>query len=136
MPGSVYHRIANQVADWLASVPKCQINSSTKQISEQLSSHSLSEDEELVSFDVYSLYTNVPVIEAINFCADLLFREGAEKLSVDKDTFIELAKIASCNVVMSTHDGYYQQVDGLAMGSPPCHAKCHQGVPCRRSDLH
>jgi len=119
MPGSAYHRIAIQVADWLASVPECQINSSTQKISEQLSSHTLSEDEELVSFDVSSLYTNVPVTEAIDVCADLLFREGAEKPPVDKNTFIELAKIASCNVVMSTHDGYYQQVDGLAMGSPP-----------------
>ena len=30
-----------------------------------------------------------------------------------------LAKIASFNVLMSTHDGYYYQKDGLAMGSPP-----------------
>ena len=42
-----------------------------------------------------------------------------EKPPVDRETFIELAKIASCNVIMSTHNGYYQQVDGLAMGSPP-----------------
>ena len=38
---------------------------------------------------------------------------------VDKDTFIQLASMASCDVVMSTHDGYYAQIDGLAMGSPP-----------------
>ena len=119
MPGSAYHRIAIQVADWLSTVPECQINSSTQKISQQLSSHTLSEEEELVSFDVSSLYTNVPVTEAINVCADLLFRESSKKPPVDKITFIELAKIASCNVVMSTHDGYYQQVDGLAMGSPP-----------------
>ena len=23
------------------------------------------------------------------------------------------------HIIMSTHDGYYKQVDGLAMGSPP-----------------
>ena len=39
--------------------------------------------------------------------------------SVSKSTFIELAKITSCNVVMATHDGFYRQTDGLAMGSPP-----------------
>ena len=70
-----------------------------------------------ISFDVTSLYTNVPVIEAIERCADLLFK--AVKISVDKDTFIELAKIASCDVLMSTHDGFYKQIDGLAMGSAP-----------------
>ena len=59
----------------------------------------------------------MPVIESINVCADLLFNRYS--LPVDKETFIELAKIASCDVIMLTHDGYYRQVDGLAMGSPP-----------------
>jgi hypothetical protein len=118
MPGSAYHRIAQQVAEWLESVPECKINSSTKEISNKLNSIQLSEDEELVSFDVSSLYTNVPVIESINICADLIFRDN-NTLPIEKDTFIQLTKIASCNVIMSTHDGYYQQIDGLAMGSPP-----------------
>ena len=47
----------------------------------------------------------------------MLFK--AVQICVDKETFIELAKIASCNVVMSTHDGFYRQIDGLAMGSAP-----------------
>ena len=37
----------------------------------------------------------------------------------DKDTFKTLAKIASCDVLLSTHNGFYRQIDGLAMGSPP-----------------
>ena len=40
-------------------------------------------------------------------------------IPVDLKTFIILAEIASCNKMFSTHDGFYQQVDGLAMGSPP-----------------
>ena len=40
-------------------------------------------------------------------------------IPVDRETFIILAEIASFNVIFSTHDGFYQQVDGLAMGSPP-----------------
>ena len=75
-------------------------------ISQQLGSHTLSENEELVSFDVSSLYTNVPVTEAINVCANLLFLESSKKPPVCKNMFIELAKIAPCNVIMSTHDGY------------------------------
>ena len=38
---------------------------------------------------------------------------------VDKETFRTLAMMSSCNVLMLTHDGYYQQTNGLAMGSPP-----------------
>ena len=49
-------------------------------------------------------------------CADLLFQRFM--MCIDKDTFITLAQIASCNVLMSTCDGYYIQKDGLAMGSP------------------
>ena len=72
-----------------------------------------------MSFDVSSLYTNVPVMEAIEICTEYLYSGDHERPTVDRDTFITLAKIASCDVLMSTHDGYYQQVDGLAMGSPP-----------------
>ena len=78
-----------------------------------------SESEELVSFDVSSLYTNVPVNESIQVCADLLYSGKYKLPPVDKDTFVELAKLSSCNVIMSTHRGYYKQIDGLAMGSPP-----------------
>ena len=74
-----------------------------------------------MSFDVSSLYTNVPVREAIQICADLMFDpiKNYPRPPVNKDTFITLAKIASCDVVMSTHAGFYRQIDGLAMGSPP-----------------
>ena len=38
---------------------------------------------------------------------------------VDKETFKELLNICSRNVIMLTNDGYYEQIDGLTMGSPP-----------------
>ena len=80
----------------------------------------LEKDEEIIGFDVVSLYTNVPVLEAIEVCTDMLYRLSPEKRpNIDKDTFQTLANIASCEVVMLTHDGYYTQKDGLAMGSSP-----------------
>ena len=119
MPGSSYFKIGEQVAEWLSKVPECKINCSSKAIADKLSEIKLGEDKELISFDVVSLYTNVPVNEAIEVCANLLYNGVNEAPPVDKETFIALAKMSSCNVLMSTHDGYYQQVDGLAMGSPP-----------------
>ena len=80
----------------------------------------LEKGEEIISFDVVSLYTNVPLMEAIGVCTDLLYAMPADqKPNIDRETFTTLAKIASCNVLMSTHDGFYYQRDGLAMGSPP-----------------
>ena len=74
MPGST----AKQVSDWLSTVKECQINSSTQSINDNLKSISVENDEELVSFDIVSLYTNVPVHEAIHHCADLLYNNDNE----------------------------------------------------------
>ena len=78
----------------------------------------LPDDEEVISFDVSSLYTNVPVQEAIEHCADLLFSSTYKKPPVTKETFSMLALLSNCNLLMLTHNGYYRQVDGLAMDSP------------------
>ena len=65
------------------------------QTCDSLSNVKLEENEELVSFDVVSLYTNVPVMEAIHVCADLLFKKCS--LPVNKETFIELAQMQCIN---------------------------------------
>lgn len=119
MPGSIYHPIAKIVTEWLNVVPECKINTSTKKVADSLKEIELEEDEVMVSFDVSSLYTNVPVQEAINVCSDLLFNGDHELPPVDKETFKTLLELCTCNVVMKTHDGFYRQTDGLAMGSPP-----------------
>ena len=117
MPGSAYQNVAKQVADWLSHVPECRINSSTQIVNSLLKNTHLQEDECLISFDVSSLYTNVPVKEAIQVCCDLLFSKV--DMPIDKETLITLASISSCDVIFNTHDGFYKQIDGLAMGSPP-----------------
>ena len=73
MPGSPYFNIAKQMADWLSTVPECQINSSTKKTADQLAYIALEDDKEMVSFDVVSLHTSVPVNKAIEVCANLLY---------------------------------------------------------------
>lgn len=71
------------------------------------------------SFDVTSIYTNVPPKEAIQVCADMLYNGINETPPVNKQTFICLAELSSSNVLMLTHNSYMKQVNGLAMGSPP-----------------
>lgn len=119
MPGFAYFNIANQVAEWLSVVDECKTNYSMKSIADSLKNIKLQEGEQLISFDVTSLYTNVPVYEAIEECTQLLYSVKYQKPPVDKITFTKLLKICSCDVIMLTNDGYYRQVDGLAMGSPP-----------------
>ena len=119
MPGSAYHKIGKKVSEWLKVVSECNINTSSKIISDSLDDIELNENEILVSFDVTSLYTNVPVQEAIDHCTDLLFSGNYPKPPVDRETFKKLLTACTCDVIMPTSLGYYQQVDGLAMDSPP-----------------
>ena len=118
MPGSAYHKIACQVTEWLKVVPECNINTSTKSISDSLKDIELGVDEEIVSFDVTSLYTNVPVQEAIYECTELLYSGRYQKPPVSKETFKKLAELCTCNVLLLSHDGYYRQNDDLANGKP------------------
>ena len=71
----------------------------------------------MISFDVSSLYTNVPVLEAIHLAAAKLYELKEGRPEVDKEVFIELPTVACSNVLMTTPNGYYEQIDGLAMGS-------------------
>ena len=93
MPGLAYFKIARQVAFWLSHVPQCKIKSSTKSIVDSLNGVKLEDDEELVSFNVVSLYTNMPVKEAIQIAADLLYNGK------------------NCDVIMLTHNGFCKQID-------------------------
>ena len=101
MPGSAYHKIAKEVTSWLSVVEECNINSSTKQISDKLPNIQLNQNEELVSFDVKSLYTNVPVNEAIEDCTNLLYSGKYKKPPVDRSTFKELITLCCCNIIFS-----------------------------------
>ena len=115
MPGSAYFKIAVQLSEWLSIVDECKTNSSTKTIANSLRNINLGDTRELISFDVTSLYTNVPVDEAINECTDLLFSGKYKQPPVDKETFRTLLTVCSQNVLMLTNDGYYQQIDGLGL---------------------
>ena len=73
MPGSPYYKIAKKVTKWLSMVPESKINCSTKKTVDQLKDVTLDPDEVVISLDVSSLYTNVPVNEAIEEAADHLY---------------------------------------------------------------
>ena len=100
MSGSVYYPILNVVTEWLNVVPECQINTSTEKIGDSLKTVQLDSDDVIVSFDVSSLYTNVPVQDAIDICADLFYSGDHELPPVDKATFKELLELCTCNVIM------------------------------------
>jgi hypothetical protein len=85
----------------------------------KIGSLNVNEDRYLVSFDVESLFTNVPTLETIEIILDLAFKDGNE-------VFHELTRLELKDLlVVCTQESHFQfngeyfdQIDGVAMGSP------------------
>ena len=84
MLGSPYYRNAQKVTYWLSVIPLSKINCSSKKIVDLLKTMSLDPAEETISFEVISLYTNVPVNETINEAGNLLFSGKFPYPPIDK----------------------------------------------------
>ena len=73
MPGSPYYKVAQNVTEWLSAIPDSKINGSAKQTVDNWRNISLNHDEVVFSFDATSLYTNVPIKDAIFEAAEKLY---------------------------------------------------------------
>ena len=71
----------------------------------------------MASFDVKSLFTNVPLEETIAICASALC-EGNLNGNLSKDSFVKLMKFATSSTEFSFNNIMYRQKDGVSMGSP------------------
>ncbi|XP_046848123.1 uncharacterized protein LOC124441700 [Xenia sp. Carnegie-2017] len=72
----------------------------------------------MCSFDVTSLFTNVPLEETIEICAQNLFHSDTTLPDMSENAFRELMMAATKGVEFSFDDTMYKQIDGVAMGSP------------------
>ena len=70
------------------------------------------------SFDVSSLFTNVPLDETIKICSDALYDDSDLQPLIRKDMFVELMKNATSSVEFSFNNIMCKQTDRVAMGSP------------------
>ena len=92
----------------------------SKHFVEMMGGMSIGEDEMLVSFDVSSLFTNVPVDEAVRVIRDKL----QEDRTLGDRTTLSPGKVAGLleTCLKSTYFSYggdfYEQQEGAAMGSP------------------
>ena len=98
----------------------------SKSFSEHLRSVHISDDEELVSFDVSALFTSIPVptaLEVINclFCEHIEDPEAKHKygcsfkyntISLEKDEVMQLLKLGLENCVFTLQDKFFKQLHG------------------------
>ena len=72
----------------------------------------------MCSFDVSSLFTNVPLDETIKICSNALDDDSNLQPLIPRDVFVELIKSATSSVEFSFNNTMYKQTDGVTMGSP------------------
>ena len=72
----------------------------------------------MASLDLDSLFTNIPLEEAIDICVDNLDNDNENPPNIPKHDFRNLLNIATKETFFMFNNKYYKQVDGVAMGSP------------------
>ena len=133
MTGSAQH----QLATWLTSVLQpvlslyssyC-IQDSFSFVDAIRSSNLQPASTFMCSFDISSLFTNVPLAETIQICADSLYNFLPTPTTFPRNVFVELMELATCSVDFSFNNIMHRQIDGVAMGSPlgPCLANIFVG---------
>ena len=70
----------------------------------------------MASFDVKSLFTNVPLDEVVIICLEKLYRLGTP--SISKNNFHKLLKLSTSEVKFTFNSQMYSQHDGIAIGYP------------------
>ena len=72
----------------------------------------------MVTFDVQSLFTNVPLAETINICMDRLYRcDGIEPPELPEHVLKQLIELCVKDNVFVFNGKVYSQIDGVAMGN-------------------
>ena len=69
----------------------------------------------MTSFDVTSLFTNIPVNETINIILDRFFITCDQYQSFTKKQFCEMLNLCTNYNIFVFEDKFYQQIDGALM---------------------
>ncbi|XP_072043052.1 uncharacterized protein [Amphiura filiformis] len=87
---------------------------------EKIRGISLSDEEEMVSYDVTALFTSVPVEEALDTIHARLERDTTlhERTNLDPSQVVELLRFVLTTTYFTFQNQVYQQIEGAAMGSP------------------
>ena len=83
----------------------------------------INNDDILVSYNVSSLFTNVPLEETIQVLADKLFTNNwfneTHHLNLSRIDLVDLLKASTKDQLFQFNGQLYEHTDGVARGSPP-----------------
>ena len=120
MVGTSTYELGKHIADIIKPAATSSLGTdltNTFQFVEQIGRKDLS-DVHMISFDVKSLFTNIPLNKTINICLDRLLRgDPGIRPSIPEDTLKKLLELCVCDNTFVFNGKVYQQVDGVVMGS-------------------
>ena len=71
----------------------------------------------MISYDVCSLFTSIPLKETIDIAVDLLFEHNPD-FKITKNELKKLFDFATSGTHFLLDGSFYDQIDGVTMGSP------------------
>ena len=121
MTGSSHHELGKWLAGLLQSVLDrfslhCILDSFT--FAKTMQNLDIDPNVFMSSFDVFSLFTKVPLDETIKIYSEALYDDSDLQPLIPKGVFVELTKTATSSVEFSFNNTMYKQTDGVAMESP------------------
>ena len=72
----------------------------------------------MASFDIQSLFTNIPLDETIDICVDMVYNKHKKVKGMLKHHFKQLLTLSLKSSLFPFNCAYYKQIDSVAMGSP------------------
>ena len=117
--GTATYELSKYLADLLRPLTKSEYSiDSTKDFIDRIRQKGIPQGYEMVSFDVVSLFTSVPLDYTINLILDKIYREKLVKTKISRDEMKNLLETCTKEMHFSFNGEIYRQVDGVAMGSP------------------
>lgn len=113
------YKIAKYLNNWLLENLKIDNDTSVKnnmELTDKIISTEIPKNGKLASFDVTNMYSNIPVAETIKITRNLLRQNNVNENKIDE--VITLLDVISKQNYFEFNNKFYEQTDGLPMGSP------------------
>jgi hypothetical protein len=117
--GTATYNTSKYLAQLLAPLTKSEFTiNSTKDFIMFTKNLEIGENQEMISFDVSNLFTNVPLEFTINLILEKVFKKKLIKTKLKKNELKELLEMCTKELHFTFNDKIYRQTDGVCMGSP------------------
>ena len=117
--GSFNHECARWLSQSLANLRQHPTNiSDTFTFLSKISNHNFA-NQTMVSFDVKSLFTNIPLSFTLNLILESIYVDNTTEWNgLNKSRLLKLLSWSTKNTTFQFNNKFYKQLDGVAMGSP------------------